>query len=122
MTKERNTKTENTFSVLQENTEPLRKEEEPPQIVKIDKDEKKICEGKGRRRIRKAKSERKGESEMGPKPGLPKNNSNEGSQNKNRVLLRSKSAKCHNDHINIKKRMKMRKYAIAYTRLMRKYR
>ena len=41
MTKERTIKTESTFSVLQEeDTESLREEEEPPQIVKIDKDEK----------------------------------------------------------------------------------
>ena len=53
MTKERNIKTENTFSALQEeDTEPLLEEEEPPQIVKIDKDEKKVSEGKRRERIR----------------------------------------------------------------------
>ena len=52
MTKKRNIKTENTFSILLEkNTESLREEEKPPQIVKIDKDEKKILEGKGRGRI-----------------------------------------------------------------------
>ena len=44
MTKERNLKTENTFSVLQEEyREPSLEEEKPAQIVKIDKDEKKIC-------------------------------------------------------------------------------
>ena len=46
-TKERNIKVENIFSVLQEeDTELLQEKEEPPQIVKIHKDEKKICEGK----------------------------------------------------------------------------
>ena len=35
MTKERNIKTENTFSVIQEeDTEPLRKEEKPPKLAK----------------------------------------------------------------------------------------
>ena len=38
----------------------------------MDKGEKKVCEGKGRGRIRKAQSKRKGVSEMGPKLGLPK--------------------------------------------------
>ena len=58
---ERNIKTKNTFSVLEkEDTEPLWEEEEPLQIVKIDKDEKKVCELKWRGRIRKAHSERKG--------------------------------------------------------------
>ena len=60
--------TENTFSILhEEDTELLREEEEPPQIFKIDKDQKKICEGNGRGRIRKAHSDRRGESETGPK-------------------------------------------------------
>ena len=69
MTKEINIKSENTFSVLQEeDTEPLQEEEKPPQIVKIDKNEKKICKGKGRGRIRKAHSERKRKkSKTGPK-------------------------------------------------------
>ena len=41
MIKEINIKTENTFNVLQEeDTEPLKEEVEPSQIVKIDKDEK----------------------------------------------------------------------------------
>ena len=65
MTKERNIKTENAFSVLhKKDTEPLQREEEPPQIVKIDEDEKKVCEGKERGRIRKAQSERKRQSKM----------------------------------------------------------
>ena len=44
------------FSVLQEeDTEPVREEEEPPpQIVKIDKDEKKICEGIEKRENKKS--------------------------------------------------------------------
>ena len=58
MTKERNIKTENTLSILQEeDTEPLLEEEEPPSIVKIDKDEKKIIEGK--KKIPKQKEGRK---------------------------------------------------------------
>ena len=82
MTKERNIKTENTFSVLQEeDIKPLRKEKKSPQIVKTEKDEKKIYEGKGRRKIRKAYRERKGECETSPKSGLPKNYSNKGTQN-----------------------------------------
>ena len=108
MTKERKIKTENTFTVLQkENTEPLQEEKEPPKIIKIDKDEKKICKGKGRKRIRKDHSERKRESEMGPKPGLPKNYSNEGIlQSKNRASSKNKNA-----NINIKKEEK-REYNI----------
>ena len=71
MTNERNTKTENIFNVLQEeNTKLLQEEEETPQIVKMNKDEKKVCEGKGRERIIKVQSKRKGESETGPNPGL----------------------------------------------------
>ena len=98
MIKERNIKTENTFSTLQEeDTESLGEEKEPPQIVKIDIDDKKICEGKRRGRIKKAHSERKGESEMGPKSVLPKNYSNKGTQNKNLVPLRYKSVECHNE-------------------------
>ena len=76
---ERNMKTENTFIVLQEeNTEPLLEEEEPLQLTKYIKIKKKAIEGKGRGRIRKIQSKRKGESGMGPKPGLPKKNPNEG--------------------------------------------
>ena len=45
---------------------------------------------KGRGRIRKALSERKGESESGLKPGLPKNYFNKGTQIKNCGLLRCK--------------------------------
>ena len=53
MTKERNLKIEKkTFSILQgEDTEPLQEEEELSQIVKTDKDENKIHEGKERVRI-----------------------------------------------------------------------
>ena len=47
-----------------------------PPIVEIDKDEKKVCEEKGKERIRKVQSERKRENETGPKPGLSKNNLN----------------------------------------------
>ena len=98
MTKERKIKTKNIFSVLlEEDTEPW-EEEEPPQIVKIDEDEKKIYKGKGRGSIRSALRERKGESETGLIPGLPKNCSNKGIQNKNRGLLRCKSAKCYNEY------------------------
>ena len=73
MTKKRNIKTENIFSALQkDDTKPLREEEESPQIVKTDKDGKKIYEGKERGRIRKAHRERKGESEAKPNPRLQK--------------------------------------------------
>ena len=49
MTKERNIKTENTFSVLQEkDTEKLREEEEPLKIFKINKNQKKVIERKGK--------------------------------------------------------------------------
>ena len=75
MTWKWDTKTENTFSVLQKkNAEPLLEAEEPPSIDKIDKNEKKVIKGKGNERI-KTQSETKGENEMGPKPRLPKNNS-----------------------------------------------
>ena len=56
MTKERNIKTENTFSEsLEEDTEPLW-EEEPPQIVKVDKGKKKVLEEKRKGRIRKTQT------------------------------------------------------------------
>ena len=42
-------------------------------------------------------SKRKRETEMGPKPGLPINNPNEGIQIKKSGLLRCKNTKCHND-------------------------
>ena len=97
MTKERHIKTKNTFSVLQEeDTKSLQEEEKPPQIVKVDKDEKKIFERKRRGRKRKSQSKKKGPSEMGPKPGLPKNYSNKRIQNKNRGSLRCKSTKYYN--------------------------
>ena len=54
MTKKRNIKTENTFSVLQdEDTELILKEEKQHLIDKINKNKKKSFEGKGRGRIRK---------------------------------------------------------------------
>ena len=84
MTQERNIKTENIFSVLQEeDTEPLR-------------------EGKVRGTIRKAQSKRKGESETGPKSGLPKKYSKKGTQKMNCGPLRYQSAKCHNEGLHIK--------------------
>ena len=47
MTEERNIKTENNFSVLQEEeTEPVLEEEQSPPINKIDKDEKKVIQRK----------------------------------------------------------------------------
>ena len=52
--------------------------------------------------MRKTHSEKKGESETGPKQGLPKKSSNEGAQNKNRVPLRGKSTKCHNERYKYK--------------------
>ena len=81
--KERNIKTVNTFSVLQEeDAEPLQKEEESPKIVKTDKD----YEGKRRERLRKAHRE----SETRHNTVLSKNCSYERNQNKNSVLLRCK--------------------------------
>ena len=85
----------------EEGTEPLWEEQPPPQIVKIDKDENKVFEGKGRGRIRRAHRERK--RKIGPKPGLPKNYSNEGTQIKNHGPLRCKNAKCHNECYTYKK-------------------
>ena len=41
-------------------------------------------------------------SETRPKPGLPINNSNEGTQDKNSILQRCKSTKCHNEHYKYK--------------------
>ena len=73
----------------------------------LDKDEKKVSRVKERLRIRKAHRERKREIEIGPKPGLPKYYSNEGTQNKNCSLLRCKRAKCYNaimSAINIKQK------------------
>ena len=35
---------------------------------------------------------------MGPKPGLPRKNSNKRAQTRESGLLRFNSAKCHNDH------------------------
>ena len=58
----------------------------------------------GRVRIRKTQSERKRESEMGPKPGLLKNNSNDGAQIRKTGPLRCKSTKCHNDRYAYKTR------------------
>ena len=63
MTKKRNIKRKNTFSVLQvEDPEQLLEEEEPPLIFKIDKDKKKVIEGKERGKIKKVQSKSKGES------------------------------------------------------------
>ena len=77
----RDTNTENTFIVLQEDdTEPLLKEEEALPINKIDKNKKKVNKGKGRGRIRKTQVERKGESQMRPKPELIRNNPMKGSK------------------------------------------
>ena len=66
---------------------------------KIDKDKKKVNKGKGRGRIRKNQSERKGESEMAPKLGLPRINSNKGAQIWESGPLKCKSEECYNDRI-----------------------
>ena len=57
----------------------------------------KVIKGKGRGIIRKTQIEKKGESEMETKPGLPKSNSNEGTQIRKSGPLSCKSVKCHND-------------------------
>ena len=103
MKKERNIKTVNTFTILQEeDIGQFVEEEESTQIVKTDKDEKKIYGRKGKGRIRKVHKERKRASETRPKPGLPINNSYKVTQNKNSVPLKCKSAKCHNERYNYK--------------------
>ena len=56
-----------------------------------------MFERKRRGKIRKAQSKRKGKSEKRHKPGLPRNYSNKGTQNKNHALLRCKSVKYHNE-------------------------
>ena len=59
MTEERNLKTGNTFSVLQEEEqEPILEEEELPPIIKIDKERKNVIERGWRRRLRKHLNER----------------------------------------------------------------
>ena len=85
LTKEKNRKY---FHVLQEDTELLRKEEESPQIVKTNKDEKKIYEGKGRCRIKKRREKVK----QDPTQDYQKTTPNKGSQNENSIMLRCKSA------------------------------
>ena len=57
---------------------------------------------KGRWIIRKTYGKRKGESERISNPGLPKKNSNKGTQNENSVLIRCKSTKCHIEHYKFK--------------------
>ena len=52
---------------------------------------------KGKRRIRKNQSKRKGESEMGTKPGPLKNNCNKRTQIRKGDPLRCKSTKWYND-------------------------
>ena len=71
MTLGRNIKTENTFSVLQEDYQkPILEEEELPPITRIDKVEKKQLKREGKWRFIKYLNEkRKGETL--PKSGLP---------------------------------------------------
>ena len=70
MTEERDIKTGNTCSVLQEkDQEPILEEEELPPITKIDKRRKKVIEGRGRGRVRKYLNKKR-RSEMVPKSEL----------------------------------------------------
>ena len=63
MTEERK-KTGNTFSVLQEeDQEQILEEEELPRIIKIDKEKKRVNEGRGRGRLKKYLNEKR-RSEM----------------------------------------------------------
>ena len=61
-----------------------------------------MYEGKRRGRIRNAHRKRKGESEMRLNTGLLKIYSIEGTQNKNSIPLKCKSAKCYNEHFKYK--------------------
>ena len=91
MTEERDTKTENTFSVLQEeDTELLLEENEPPQFTKYIRTKIKERE---REEVEQEKPKAE-ESEMGPKSGVSRNNFNEGAQIKKSGLM---SANCEND-------------------------
>ena len=60
ITKERDTKTKNTFGILQEEDRTIIGRRGTTPIDKIDKDEKKVIKGKGRRRRRKTQSKKKG--------------------------------------------------------------
>ena len=87
MTKERNIKTENTFSVLQEeNTEPLRKEEEPPQSM--------WKKGKMENKSPKQTERRK---RNGTQSRITKNTTLTEGLKKKCGSLRCKSAKYHNE-------------------------
>ena len=59
---------------------------------------------KGKRENKKNPKQKKGESEMGPNPGLPKNNSNEGAQIKKSGPLWCIRVKFHNDRYAYKTR------------------
>ena len=69
---ERNIKTRNTLSVLQEEErDPIAEDDSPPR-VKADKNEKKITLGKERGKARKSLNEMKKKGETTPKPGIIK--------------------------------------------------
>ena len=76
-------KTGNTFSVLkEEGTESLIEKEEPPPIDKIDKD-----------KLKRKRNAKERNSEMRPKPELPKNNPNKKIKIRKSSPLRCKSVK-----------------------------
>ena len=80
MTEERNIKSENTFCVLlEEDQEPIVEERELPPITKIDKEEKKVIEGRWRGKLRKYLNEKR-RSEIVLKLELPKITSKKGSK------------------------------------------
>ena len=91
MDKERNVEISNTFSVLQEEEKEPIPEEDPPPIAKTDKNENKITSGKGRGKLRKSLNETKGKGETTPKPGIQKNNSNDGTQTEKKANNMPKS-------------------------------
>ena len=59
-------------------------EEELPLITKIDIEEKKEIEGRGRGKLGKYLNKKR-KSEMVPKPGLPKKHTNEGTRTKKKI-------------------------------------
>ena len=88
---ERNIEISNTFSVLQEEEKELIPEEDSTPIVKTDKNENKTTAGKGRGKLRKSLNETKGKGETTPKPGIQKNNSNDGTQTEKKANNMPKS-------------------------------
>ena len=98
MIKERNIKTENSSVYYRSRTQKhYEKKKHHPEIVKINK----ICERKGKWKIRKAHSERE-KVKWDPNQDYQKTTPNKEIQNKNLGLLRCKSAKCHNERYKYK--------------------